>query len=112
LRGRIIMARRFLAFAALAALTACSQDGPGRAAIVDRCVAGGETPEICKCLADSSSQKLDDDMFELVILGAQGEQAKTDQRLKEMSPERQTRFTLSMREIVRGCGAQGYLAGS
>jgi hypothetical protein len=96
----------------LAALTACSQNGPGRAAITDRCIAGGESPEICKCLADASSQKLERDMFELVVLGAQGDEAKTDQRMKEMAPDRQAQFTELMRGIIRGCGAQGYLAGS
>jgi len=106
------MARWIIAGFAIAALSACSQDGPGRAAIVDRCVAGGETPEICRCLADSSSRKLDDEMFELVILGAQGEEQKTDERMKQMSPERQAQFTSAMQQIIHGCGAQGYLAGS
>jgi hypothetical protein len=101
-----------LGIAALAALAACSQNGPGRSAIIDRCVAGGESEEICKCLADASSQRLESDMFELVVLGAQGEEAKTDERMKEMSPERQAQFTELMRGIIRACGAQGYLAGS
>ena len=97
---------------ALAVLTACSRDGPGRAAIVDRCVAGGEAPEVCKCLADASSQKLDADMFELIVLGAQGEETKTDQRIGEMTPDQQAVFAELMRGIVRGCGAQDYLVGS
>lgn len=98
--------------AALSTLAACSRDGPGRAVIVDRCVAGGESPEICKCLADTSSQRLEPDMFELVVLGAQGEENKTDERIQEMTPERQAQFSELMGGIIRSCGAQGYLAGT
>lgn len=91
---------------------ACSQNEPGRTAIVDRCVAGGETPEICQCLADQSSRQLDGEMFELVVLGAQGEEKEADRRMTELTPERQARFTAEMQHIIRGCGADGYLAGS
>ena len=104
------MVRWTPALAALALLAACSQNEQGRAAINDRCVAGGESAEICTCLADQSSRKLDGDMFNLVVLGAQGEEAETDRLVKELTPERQARFTAMMQEITRGCGAEGYLA--
>ncbi len=106
------MARWMPAASALVLLAACSQNEPGRTAIVDRCVAGGETPEICKCLADESSRQLDGDMFELVVLGAQGEETETDRRMKELTPERQARLAAMMQQIIRGCGADGYVAGS
>jgi len=98
------------AIAALALLAACSQNEQGRAVITNRCVAGGESAEICKCLADQSSRKLDGDMFGIVVLGAQGDEAETDVLMKELAPERQARFTAMMQEIIRGCGAEGYLA--
>jgi hypothetical protein len=106
------MARWMPAASVMVLLAACSQSEPGRTAIVDRCVAGGETPEICKCLADESSRQLDGDMFDLVVLGAQGEEMETDRRMKELAPERQARFAARMRQIIRGCGADGYVAGS
>ena len=106
------MARRLFPTAMLIALAACSQNGPGRAAIVDRCVTGGETPEVCQCLADQSSRKLDGDMFALVVLGAQGEEAETDLLMKEMPPDRQLKFSATMREIIGACGAQDYVAAS
>jgi len=105
------MPRLTIAIAALLALAACSQNGAGRAVITDRCVAGGEAPEVCKCLADESSKKLDQDMFSMVVLGAQGEEAKSDAKMKELGPDRQAKFTSAMKEIIRGCGAAGYLAG-
>lgn len=104
------MARWATALAGLLVLAGCSQSGPGKAAIVDRCVAGGETAEICKCLAEQSAKKLDGEMFQIVVLGAQGEEEKTDAMVKALTPDRQTKFTTSMREIIKGCGAEGYLA--
>jgi hypothetical protein len=98
------------ALAALALLAACSQNEQGRAIITDRCVAGGESAEICKCFADQSSRKLDGDMFGIVVLGAQGDDAETDLQMKELTPERQVKFSATMQEIIRGCGAEGYLA--
>ena len=106
------MRRLMPAIVALLALAACSPNGPGRATITDRCVAGGEAPEVCKCFADESSKKLEADLFQLVVLGAQGEEAKTDQMIKALAPERQAKFASAMQEIIRGCGAAGYLAGS
>ncbi len=105
------MLRLTTAIATLLALSACSQNGPGRAVITDRCVAGGEAPEVCKCLADESSKKLDGDMFAMVVLGAQGEEAKSDARMKDLGPDRQAKFTAAMKDIIRGCGAANYLAG-
>jgi hypothetical protein len=104
------MARWLIPTALLIALAACSQNGPGRAAIVERCVAGGEALEICQCLADQSSRKLDRDMFALVVLGAEGEETETDQLMREMAPDRQLKFIAAMREIIRSCGAEGYVA--
>jgi hypothetical protein len=104
------MVRWRSALAVLALLAACSQNEQGRAVITDRCVAGGESAQICKCLADQSSRKLDGDMFGIVVLGAQGEEAETDLLMKELTPERQVKFSATMRDIIRGCGAEGYLA--
>ena len=106
------MPRWMLGAAAMALLGACDQNGSGRTTITNRCVAGGEAPEICKCLADASSAKLDGDLFGVVVLGAQGEDAQTEKLMKELSPERQAKFSATMREIIQGCGAEGYLAAS
>ena len=110
--GRRVMARWVFSSAMLIALAACSQDGPGRAVITERCIAGGESPEICQCLADESSKILDDDMFDMVVLGALGDDAETDLMMREMSSSRRARFSALMREIIQGCGAEGYVAAS
>lgn len=90
-------------------LSACSQNGPGRAVITDRCVASGQTPETCKCLADQSDQKLDQEMFEVVVLGARGEVNASERLLRDLGPDRQARFTALTRDIARACDADDYL---
>jgi hypothetical protein len=93
-------------------LSACDQNGAGREVITNRCVAGGEAPEICRCFADESARRLEGDLFQIVVLGAQGMETETDRLMKELPAERQTDFSSSMREIVQACGAEGYLAGN
>lgn len=104
------MARWMLAAATFALPAACDQTGPGRASITNRCVAGGEAPEICRCLADASAKKLEGDQFNLVVLGAEGEDAQAEKAMGELTPESQAKFTASMREIIESCGAEGYVA--
>jgi hypothetical protein len=91
------------------ALGACSASGPGREAIADRCVAGGEKPEVCDCFAEESSRRLDKPMFELVVLGAQGRDSEAETRIRALGPERQGAFSTIVRGIIRGCGGEAYL---
>jgi hypothetical protein len=104
-------AARPLSIAALALMTlaACSQNGPGIASITDRCVAGGESPEVCKCLAEQSASKLDKEMFEVVVLGARGEQNASARLLRDIGPDRQNRFKTLVRDVASRCGANDYL---
>jgi hypothetical protein len=95
-----------------AGLSACDQNGAGREAIANRCIAGGEAPEICRCFADESSRRLEGDLFQIVVLGAQGMETETDRLMKELPADRQADFTSAMREIVKACGAEGYLGDS
>ena len=89
-------------------LCACSQNGPGKALITDRCVAGGESPEICACLADQSAARLDREMFQVIVYGAQGQEKAGERLLRDIGPERQTRFTALAKEIARACGVPDY----
>jgi hypothetical protein len=102
-------AKRIVAVCALLTLAACSASGPGREAIADRCVAGGEKPEVCQCFAEESSRRLEKSMFELVVLGAQGRDAEAETRIKALGPERQGAFSTIVRGIIRGCGGEAYL---
>ncbi|HEY7800463.1 MAG TPA: hypothetical protein VIA80_16975 [Hyphomonadaceae bacterium] len=106
------MLRKAMLTLLLVGLSACDQNGAGREAIANRCIAGGEAPEICRCFADESSSRLEGDLFQIVVLGAQGMETETDRLMKELPADRQADFSLAMREIVQACGAEGYLSDS
>jgi len=95
----------------VAALVACSQNEAGKTAIVDQCLANGEAPDVCDCLARMSAEKLDPVLFDIVVLGAKGEDLVVQQRMEDLTPDLQARFSLTIPQILRECGAQGYLAG-
>jgi hypothetical protein len=95
----------------LSILAGCSQNEEGKKAIADQCLVNGEAPEVCECLAKTSAEKLDPALFEIVVLGAKGEDLLTAQRMEELTPDMQARFSLTIPQILRECGTQGYLAG-
>jgi len=104
--------RRFAAILiALGALAGCSQNEEGKKAIADKCLANGDTPEVCECLAQRSAERLDPALFDIVVLGARGEDLVTTQRMDELTPDLKAKFSLTIPQILRECGAQGYLAG-
>ncbi len=87
----------------LALLAACSQNDEGRKVIADRCVADGGTDEVCQCLADESAKRLDQDMFDIVVLGAQGDDKETEIQIGELAKDRQLIFVAKVEEVRRGC---------
>lgn len=106
------MRRVFASLAVLAALAGCARNEEGRKAIADQCAAGGGAPEVCECLATASSDRLDQELFDLVVLGAGGHEDQVAQRVEELTPELQAKFSVVVPEIIKTCGADAYLAGS
>ncbi len=96
---------------ALTVLAGCSQNEEGKKAIADQCLSNGEAPEVCECLARTSAEKLDPALLEIVVLGSRGEDLLVSQRMEELTPDLQARFSLTIPQILRECGTQGYLAG-
>jgi Ni,Fe-hydrogenase maturation factor len=97
-----------LALAAFA-LGACSQNEQGRKTIEAQCIAGGGAEDVCACLATTSAEKLDKELFDIVVLGAQGEDVETAERIEELSPELENKMTMAIPEIIKSCGAESYL---
>ena len=98
-----------LAAALLAA--GCGVRAAGHDAIVDRCVAGGEEAAVCGCLGEQSAKRLSQGDFDLVVLGAKGEDEEADRRLAELEPGEQAQLSLAIRAIAEVCGVKGYLTG-
>lgn len=106
------MLRKAMLVLSFVVLSACDQNASGKEAIANRCIAGGEAPETCRCFAEESASRLEGDLFQIVVLGAQGMETETDRLMKELPADRQADFSTAMREIVRICGAEGYLVAS
>jgi hypothetical protein len=98
----------YLALAA-AMLAACSQNEQGKKTIEAQCIAGGGAEDVCACLATTSAERLDKELFDIVVLGAQGEDIETSERIAELSPEIENKLTLVVPEIIKSCGAESYL---
>ena len=103
-----------LAFLGIAAfgLAACSQNEVGKKVITEQCIAEGETVEVCECFARTSDEKLDKELFDIIVLGAQGEDSETEKMIEELSSQQKAKLSAVAREVITTCGAEGYLAAS
>ena len=104
---------RLVSFALIAGgVAGCSQNDTGKRVIAEQCIAEGETVEVCECFAKTSDEKLEKEMFDIVVLGAQGEDGETEKLMQELSPSQKAHFSAAVREVISTCGGEGYLAGS
>lgn len=101
------MRRLAVSLLVLAALAACSAREPGRKAILDQCVAGGVPEAVCECLATNSAEKLDQELFDVVVAGAKGDEQEATAKLDELSSEMKARFSVLIPSIRGECGADG-----
>lgn len=108
------MKRPALVLLVLATLgaAACSPRDAGRTAILERCLAGAGEEKVCDCQARASADKLDQELFDLVVLGAKGEEAEAAARAEELSPEMQGRLSLLIPEIKQECESAAALSAS
>jgi hypothetical protein len=108
---QLAMARLTLMTLLALGLAACSQNEQGRKVIAEQCIAGGWTVEVCECLARESDARLDPPMFEAIVLGAQGNMAEADLAMQELDPQARGKFAVVVPQILKTCGAEGYLPG-
>lgn len=106
------MARLIFIAAAGLVIAACSQNEAGKKVITEQCIADGEAIEVCECIAKEADAKLDQGLFDIVVLGAQGADLDTARLISELDPQQQAKFTMGVRQLLDSCGAKGYLAGS
>ena len=94
---------------AAATLAGCSQNEQGKKTIEAQCIAGGGAEDVCACLAKTSAERLDKELFDIVVLGAQGEDIETAERIAELSPQLENRLSVEVPAIIKMCGAESYL---
>lgn len=104
LPGRIALAL------AVIALGACSSENEqSRKVIEAQCIAGGGAEDVCACLGKTSVERLDRELLEIVVLGAQGEDMETADRIAELPPELGNKLSVVVPQIIKQCGAESYL---
>lgn len=101
---KLAMAR--LAFIALVVLglAGCSRNEEGRKFITQRCLASGQETEVCDCLARESDARLDQQMFEVVVLGARGDDQEAELAMQELDSPAKAKFAAIVPQIQKECG--------
>jgi hypothetical protein len=103
-RWSAAMRRLAALLAGFALLAACSQNEHGKRVITEQCIADGRPIEVCECLGRTTAERLEPELFDMVVLGAKGEDSETAARMEELSPERRAKFSVTIPEIMRTCG--------
>jgi hypothetical protein len=106
------MARIALLALVTVGLAACSQNEAGKKVITEQCIADGGIVEVCECLARESDAKLDKPLFDIIVMGAQGMDVETAERIEELEPQQKAKLATVAPQILNACGAEGYLATS
>jgi hypothetical protein len=101
MRGALIL------LASLTLFGACSAYEEGKKFITDQCLAGGNTVEVCDCLARESAARLEPQLFDIVVLGAKREDALAAARMEDLTPEQESKFTKTIPEIRNQCKVDG-----
>lgn len=89
-----------------AALSGCSQNEHGKKVIAAQCIADGGMEDVCDCLAKTTAERLDPELFDMVVLGAQGEDLEAARIMEELPPELEAKFILTIPDIKRSCGVE------
>lgn len=91
-------------------LAACSQNEAGKKVITEQCIADGGIVEVCECLARETDAKLEKPLFDIIVMGAQGLDVETAERIEELDPSQKAKLATVAPQILNTCGAEGYLA--
>lgn len=97
------MGRLAASLALLALLAGCNPNGQGIKVITEQCIADGEAVPVCECLAKTSAEKLDKELFDMVVLGAQGAEQEVAGRMEDLAPEMKAKFAVVIPEIRQSC---------
>ena len=73
--------------------------------ITAACLKSGQPDGVCSCLAKESARRLDKPMYDLVVLGAQGNEAETDRIMATLPPAAAQKFVNTAQAIAKTCGA-------
>ncbi len=85
------MRTKVLAISTLVLLAGCDQGG-GKKALVKTCVADGESPAACACIADAMEAKLSPDLFKRTVAAVAREKREVDGFISSLPDEDKMEF--------------------
>jgi hypothetical protein len=83
------------------ALAGC---GGGKAAMVKSCVDDGTDRKTCDCIASELERKLDKDVFDAMVLGAQGRDEAAKAAMDKLPIEKQFSIATGAMSAAMTCG--------
>lgn len=98
------MTKSLLAAVGLLALAACG--GPNKA-LVDSCVADGMAKADCDCLATEAEKQMDKDVFDAVVLMAEGKEDEANAMMEKMPIEKRFSVATGMISVMGACSVEG-----
>lgn len=98
---RRVVASSFV-FAGL--LAGCDAVEANRTAIEESCLANGDTPEVCSCLASETAERVDPAVLDLIAIGARGETREASERIKALDAPLRSQLSIEVPAIMAECG--------
>lgn len=95
------MSKWLVVAASILALAAC---GGGKAAMVKSCVDDGTNQKTCECIATELEEKLDKDVFDALVLGAQGRDEAAKVALEKLPANQQFSVVTTTMGAAMKCG--------
>lgn len=98
--------RLILALCAAASLAACgAAGGGGKSAMVSKCVEGGEDRKVCTCVADEMEKTLDKEIFQAMLLEAEGKSEEAQKIMSALPLGKQLGAATGMMGVMAKCSA-------
>jgi hypothetical protein len=94
-----------LAVCAAASLAACGAAGGGKSAMVTKCVDGGEDRKVCTCVADEMEKTLDKEIFQAMLLEAEGKSEEAQKIMSALPLGKQLSAATGMMGVMAKCSA-------
>lgn len=97
------MNKVILAGAALLALGAC--DTPNKP-LVDSCLADGYDKKVCECLAKEAKKQLEPDVFNAMVMMAEGKEEEANAAMEAMPIEKRFSVASGMFTVMGACSVE------
>ncbi|MDZ4760158.1 MAG: hypothetical protein SGJ21_03705 [Alphaproteobacteria bacterium] len=93
-----------LVFALASGACGAAGGGGGKAVLSSRCVEDGNDKKACDCMATETENALDPEVFEAMVLAAQGKDDEADAAMQKLTQEQQFSVVKMTGDTLEKCG--------